>query len=481
MSEKRNMSKILEDFLRFEEKYSAFELRIEGIPIWERVRKQVYSKITSNSGDSTERKDGLDRIKAAKGISLWIKNFVHKNPYFSGKHDYLFWGHQRRKLQDDGQWWDIYFDPIYEEIDLDHVHLEVAHWTDHLTPAKTRNLRYIDMPVYTGTIARELFASRYSIDPESVSTLRSLEGALKRKFDTPIELLTMVREKLVQRKVRKPLYRLLLNRIQPKIVVLTVSYHRETFIEVCKDMNIPVVELQHGIIRPHHLGYSYPNNRSKHTFPDYLLVFGDYWKNTVEFPIPPENIYSVGYPYLDMMNEQYSSCKSTDQVIFISQPHIADQLTQFAVKFEEISDFSSVYKLHPHEYENWEKRFPHLKRSPIQVVTHEPRLYRLLSESTVQVGVNSTVLYEGLKFNLETFIFDDVDNHTSNLGKTEYANYVTDIEDLQKSINSPESKKLSTEVFFRTDPIKNVRTALSRIMKQHERSPTSGIAQDNLN
>lgn len=473
MGETENESELFEKFLQFEEKHSVYDVRVEGVPIWERVRRQVYSDIISgNEGSNDEGDHGFDITRAAKGIWLWGKNFVHKNSYFSDKHDYLFWGHQRRKLQDDDLWWDIYFDPIYEEVDLDRIHLEVAHWTDHLTPAKTRNLRYMDMPVYTGTIARELFASRYPVDDESLSTLRSLESALKSEFDTRIELSTMVRQKLVQRKVRKPLYKLLLNRIQPKIVVLIVSYCRETFIEVCKDMNIPVVELQHGVIHPRHLGYSYPDNRPKQTFPDYLLVFGDYWKNAVEFPLPSENIYSVGYPYFDTINKQYSNRESTDQVVFISQPQIADSLSQFAVKFEETFDISTVYKLHPHEYDNWEETYPHLKQSTIQVVSHEPQLYELLSESTVQVGVDSTVLYEGLNFNLDTFIFDDVDLYLSDLGETEYASYVTNVEDLRREIDNRESKTVDVEMFFKSNPTKNVQTALSEIMNQHESSST---------
>ena len=55
--------------------------------------------------------------------------------------------------------------------------------------------------------------------------------------------------------------------------MLVVSYGRgmKLLTEVAKTLEVPVVELQHGVINPHHLGYHYPETYPMRTFPKYVL------------------------------------------------------------------------------------------------------------------------------------------------------------------------------------------------------------------
>jgi hypothetical protein len=253
--------------------------------------------------------------------------------------------------------------------------------------------------------------------------------------------------------------------------MLVISYHRETFVEVCKEMDIPVVELQHGVIHSGNLEYSYPGNRPKQTFPDYLFVFGDYWKDAVEFPLPKDRIYSVGYPYFESQSERYANRESTERVVFLSQPTIGDSLYDFAVEFAEQSDLPVVYKLHPHEYDNWKERYPRLEQSSIRVVCDEPPLYELLAESTVQVGVRTTVLYEGLNFDLDTYIFDDVQIHVSRLADTSYATRISTVEELSRRIATRASNPVDVDKFFKSNAIQNMQDALEDILEDQQTEP----------
>jgi hypothetical protein len=205
------------------------------------------------------------------------------------------------------------------------------------------------------------------------------------------------------------LYKRLLDRVRPEVAVIVVSYGKETFIEACQSNGIPVVELQHGVIHPDHLGYSYSGSRTKEMFPDYLLTWGEFWEDRVEFPIPDERVIPVGYPYLEQRRNQYTDVASKDQILFISQGTIGEQLSKFAIKVDQHPDidYNVVYKLHPGEYDRWREEYPWLVNADFEAINgSEPPLYQLFAESSVQVGVGSTAVYEGLAFDLETYIYD---------------------------------------------------------------------------
>jgi hypothetical protein len=205
------------------------------------------------------------------------------------------------------------------------------------------------------------------------------------------------------------LYRRFLERVNPEVVVLIVGYSKETLIEVCKEKNITVVELQHGIIYSGHFGYSYSGDRTKDMFPDYLLTWGEFWSKDVEFPIPDDYVIPVGYPYLEKSRKEYNNAVRREQILFISQGTIGEQLSKFALEVEQHPniDYNVIYKLHPGEYDRWRKEYPWLINTNIRVIDNSgPSLYNLFDESRAQVGVGSSAIYEGLAFELETYVYD---------------------------------------------------------------------------
>jgi len=222
-----------------------------------------------------------------------------------------------------------------------------------LTPAKTDNIWYLDFPLYLAAARRKFNLVRLSLTGSEGKLLKNIREQITARFKLSINLEEIVKRDLLIRKSVLPAYRALLKKVNPKLAFVVCSYGKETFIEACKSMEIPVVELQHGVISPYHLGYSFPGpKRAKRTFPDYLFAFGDFWKESMEFPIIPERIYSVGYPYLEDEAAHYAELKKEDQLLFISQGTIGKAMSQFAVALSKRKDFSPriVYKLHPGEY-----------------------------------------------------------------------------------------------------------------------------------
>lgn len=404
------MNSITSRFESFELEHSLFDIEIEGVPIWERIRFNVLRQIKRQNGFGQAHtgvtRDWEDYVR---GTALFLKNIFINNPYFGDESDILYVGHPRRKLLEDGYWWDIYCDPIHEECNHDYLHLEDAYMLEHYRPARTENLRYLDLINYGGYLQRVLNINEPAIPPEEEGRLQDVSSSIECEFGASVDLLAEVFKVLYVRRTELGLYKRLLQKIDPKLLVIVVSYGKETLIEASKELNIPVVELQHGVIYDQHLGYSYPGSRTKVMFPDYLLTFGQFWKESVEFPIPDDRVIPVGYPYLENSIDKYEDVATRDQILFISQGTIGEQLSKFAIEVNQHPDVeaSIVYKLHPGEYDRWEDEYPWLIDADFEIVdVSEPPLYKLFAKSNAQIGVGSTAIYEGLAFGLKTFVYD---------------------------------------------------------------------------
>jgi hypothetical protein len=403
-----------------------------------------------------------------QGLYLWAKNGLLRNPLFEDKHGILFYGHSRRKQLEDGCWWDLYSDPIHDQATYEYLHVELPHRLSHRIPAKTENLQYLDFIEYTGTIKQKFRPFQTRISDNVKSTLQDAEEKFSNIFNIRPHILRKAQHHLSWHASTKSLYDKLLIEIDPDIVVVVVSYQREPFISACKDANIPVVELQHGVIHPQHLGYSYPGERTKETFPDYLFTWGEFWNDAVNYPISNNRIISVGYPYLERRQEKYNNIDEENQILFLSQGNIGKKLSKKAVEMQNNNkiNYNIVYKLHPGEYDKWRDSYPWLKNKNIRVIDSDnPPLYRLFSESKIQVGVGSTTLYEGLNFGLETYVFNLPGNHVVNyLIESGHATLINSVEELAHKIEkSTKRNKIDTEYFFKSNAVKNTLENIDRI------------------
>jgi len=453
-----------ERFEQLEREYSLFNIEINNTHIWERLRYTVFQQITG-SPESTNADDSIINKELIRGLRLWVQNILYKNPYLSSSKEFIFVGTPRRKRLEDGFWWDIYCDPVQDRCPFDSVQFEAPFQFQHFTPAKTQQLRYLDLIIYSGSILRRIW-SDLSIPEPQKRRLKELEKELLDKFDAHVDLNDMARQALCNRKYRTRLYKQLLAKVDPKIAVVIASYGKEDFIEACKNKSIPVAELQHGVIHPGHFGYSFPKTKSKATFPDYLLLWGEFWNENINFPIPNDRVFVSGYPYMELTKQKYDSVKQKNQILFVSQQDIGFELSKLAIEAKQHPEMNRdiVYKLHPKEYTDWEKKYPRLKESEIKVVDDSgPQLYELFVESSAQVGVYSTGLYEGLAFCLDTYIYDCPNSEVMRpLIEDGAADSISSVENLIRSVNS-RNKRFVKERYFAPNAIEKTSTTLKNL------------------
>jgi hypothetical protein len=180
---------------------------------------------------------------------------------------------------------------------------------------------------------------------------------------------------------------------------------------IARARGIPVLELQHGMIGPTHLAYNVKPGRVPPAFPDHLLTFGDFYRDTTpRLPLPAERVHSVGFAWLERERELVRHERGENghqrSVLFVSQGSIGRELSQVALALQEAKpSLRVVYRLHPSEAPSWQRTYPELERSALRVELPAQRtLYASLADADVQVGVYSTSLVEGLAFGLPTFV-----------------------------------------------------------------------------
>ena len=456
------VKELYEKLLQLEEDLDLFNQAMNGVLFWERVRAGIFFRIVqstiSGQPSSTARYSFLKKIK------FYLSAIINlpRNPLLSRKKDVLFVGNERRLLREDGRWWDIYIDPVIDRLDASNVSVEHDYLLDHRTPAKTANLRRLDVLYFLANLKRALGFARVSLTTEERQLARQISVEVSKRFGADIDIGRTVQLTLEKRSANLGLYTRMLKRIRPKVVVIVVSYGKEDLIEACKALRIPTVELQHGVISPYHPGYAFQGDfRRKSTFPDYLLTWGDYWQKCTEYPLDADHIVSVGYPFIEEVKGKQVNVTKKKQILIISQERIGTLISQFAVKLSEIAelDYKIVYKLHPRECDNWRETYPWLADAKLEVIdTTDAILHKLFAESMIQLGVFSTAIYEGLSYGLDTYLIDAPGvEYLTPLLRTGQVRKVSSSEELFTLIDTQEaSMPFDSEYFFRSNAVDNI-------------------------
>jgi len=405
-----NASETIGGLLQLEDDLNLFSQKIDGVYFWERIRFSVFKMILQHKGVVGQAHMKIAPTIAMRFMSAFnaVNNVFSKNPFTARTSDMLFWGSSRRKFGEDQKWHDIYCDLIIKNLKCNYVYVEQSYLGKHLSPAATQGIYYLDFPFFVATIMRKLGFVRVKIDHHEVNLIKKINKRIMEEYGLDVGLHEIIYRSLLNRKSQLPIFKLLLKRIQPKVITIVCSYGKESFIEAGKAMNIPVVELQHGFIGPSHFGYSFPGRkRIKHFFPDYLLTYGKVWNTIAEYPIDASMVIGVGYPYLEKEMQNYIGIEQKEQIVFISQGSVGKQLSKLAIELSNTVNFryKVIYKLHPNEYERWRIDYPWLNNSKILVIDNDSYpLYKIFAESRVQVGVSSTAIFEGLAFGLQTIL-----------------------------------------------------------------------------
>lgn len=270
-------------------------------------------------------------------------------------------------------------------------------------------------------------------------------------------------------------YNFLFKLRKPKAIFLVCYYSNFGLIKACKKNNIPVFELQHGIVTHTHRAYNYSYVFGDLFLPDYFLGYGSHFNNIVVEGnlVNKENTLNYGYSFLYEANNKLDTNREIEELkeVFSKVICITGQLESTDEKLlriigevaDHFKDICFIYK--PRNKGNkvsFSKKKNLLKRENINTYSllkhcdYHLTIYSTCAIESIGLGTpNIAIDIDGLfSTYLKGIIGKNKHNHTvqnkqsliSLLNSLKYAVY--DSTKVAKSINNIISPMISEELFF---------------------------------
>ena len=473
---------VIDEFLKFEEQNYLFERHIDDFYYWPSIRFYVYMKIEELRFQQNKNvRQGFEN-NMKRMFRLFVDSVI-RNPYpFAKPKDVLFVTHNR-KITIDGKEECIYTEQLSKRFSKESQLLDFFSIYGHPSNSGTNNLVYMDYVDAFSALHGKMFRNNKKTDEIRKISI-CLSEKIRQCFQVNIseeELLSYIERVYRKYKTRKRLLRAYLKKTKPKVIVETVSYNETNVVlnEVAHELNIPVIELQHGVIGSGHIAYNFARKRSDSFLPDYVFLFSEYWKNTARFAQENENLIVTGYPYLERMMNEYLPEENTSgikRILVLSQPEFSIKIVKETEKLldsleENNIEYQLYYKLHPAEFSINKEIFQSLKkyRNVTLVEDCSVNLYELFAKSDIQIGVTSTALFEGAAYQLQTYIlhFEKTDAYMGDMCNFGAAVMCENGEEVAKYIlDGCKKHSLSKNLFFVSNALNCMEREIRKVVKE---------------
>jgi hypothetical protein len=342
----------------------------------------------------------------------YIREKLLCSQFLAHKRDILIIPHETKYSDGDGYYRCIFTDLLDRNLKQSHYILDGRSTEGVYARQRSKNVIYADIAAFnkiTRAKYPKVIIKKSEINEKIISPIESY-------FNVSISTTTKkvwhsrVQSFLLDRKIYTEYYSFLLQKINPRLIIMVVAYDFKRMIlcEAAHERKIPVVELQHGVVNKSHMAYNFPGKMKLASFPDYIFTFGQFFADGVRYPIASKNIISVGYPELEKNYRLYNKKRKNEKtILFISQGY--PEFAQYANIVAEALDHNKyhiIFQLHPKEYFSWKNTVGrYLHNEAIEVVgSYDHTVHESLGKADWVVGCGSTVLYEAVMFDVKIVI-----------------------------------------------------------------------------
>ena len=339
-----------------------------------------------------------------------LKNVLSNYSFFNlQKVDVLVFSHSRSKLVEN-RLIDPYTHYLVNNLienNISFLEFESPHNGKHLREKKIYK-RYLD-GIFILRNIKNIFI-KTNINQKNKTIVERLSKEVNERTDNFLDIKKILISNTKQFIPTYSFYLKLLKRTKAKKIYLIVSYGRGELIKAANDLNIEIIELQHGTFSKYHLGYSFPNGNNKAYLPTKFYAWNKYWKDLINFPLQLDNVIIYPFQYLEIEKKKYTYIKKQkNSLLILSQGGITESILSRIIENNTyFQKFNITFKLHPNEYHmiSKYKNLIYLQKKYNAKVVTNIDLYEYLAKSEYQAGVFSTSLYEGVEFNCKTILLD---------------------------------------------------------------------------
>lgn len=390
---------------KIEKDSKILNLRYRGEPIWPVLRLKTFYKYEE------KEKGTVNRTRELNSNVIWV---ILKSLFYGctqlfklGRYDYLvFSGSERRK-----HYAGLYHERVVEGF------------------LSTTNSLLIENPFPLGKHYKKSEIPTKNIMSESIFYLwvfilgflgydrkklenEYLQQEIQIRFDCKINYERYLKVYEGQYRLIKFIFKYVK---KPKAVFFVYSASSMGYIKAFKEYDIPVIEVQHGVINKQHNAYNVFNDFGNTLFPDYMLTYGkrelEVFNNPENHFIKPEKAIPVGYYMLDnylsaktQQNDDYIKALRKDYkkiVVYTHQEVYENEILDFLMEAAKLSK-DIVYLLIPR---NDLKEQP--KDMPRNLIIEKRlNIYECLGFADIHSTIFSTCAIESLSFGVPNIMYN---------------------------------------------------------------------------
>lgn len=443
-----NILEFTKKFQEMEMSQGLFELEtVDGIYFWDIIRYDVFYYIfRDNLSIKPKAKENLKNTKSKFTLSKIINGFSnlwgdYKYLHLNKQQKYIFFRFSRNLI--DGKETDIISEDYLKIIGDDCFIIE--------TFANSR-----DSNCFLNSALR--YKKKIHMLFRKKTESYNVDEIINNTFGLDIHLDDFIKSRIENFRIERIHYTKLFKKINPQAVFFVQNGIQKALMYSSRELEIPSIELQHGIINYSHQAYSYPEAIEKYKqnqviVPSVLFAFSDYWISNVNYPVN-ESI-AMGNTYYSIPSALKS--ENQDEFTFISADIYQKKIEIYLdYILGQKPDIKINLKLHPNqkcEIEQINEKYCEYKN--IKVYYNEVTLHELFKRSREVILVTSTAAYEAIQFGCNVGIIkddlsydiEDLFNHTN----------VTILEQPSDIFNKGKEVPIKTVFFdiFREDKMKN--------------------------
>lgn len=448
------------DYEEIDSYINNFKLEYKDFNLTKLVRDELIYQIKKKNNTGTP-KPQISKQTIKRLLIGLLETFLI---LFKEKRYWVFSNADRRKLKQ-GVFVDRVTSIVSEVFPNDALFIENSLITKHKKPTKDIILSESFFHLLSFIIYKIIYKKK------SVNINGSIKD-LEDEFDVQLNIEPSIKKFIGQYYAMKCFLAI---KKKPKMVFMAYPNGYYGYVQVFKEKNIPIIELQHGIIYKEHPSYNY---RSKTSFfkPDFIFTYGKKDKECLEkiHFLPTNKIFTVGSYMLDI---EKGTKKNTTYIDEIIQKIGKDKkIIVVTTTIADIGEMILWAENYSNEYEDYfililprifYKSSKRKENNFIIVDPNKTTIYELLKNCDAHVTQVSTCALEALFFNKPSFIYETNNGQSSfrrNFGYIKLLKYFTSNEELHQLIKKPFPKKENNiNVLFENNAIINFQSALITI------------------